>query len=137
MSIFSSISNAAHTFVNWFEKEITAVKKAAPSIEKSADAAFKYASAVVGIVATQVPSGSEAEKILDEILADIKVASAVVFDAGAHANVGGLIQTIVDNLGDLLKAGHITNAGSVATVTKVINTLAALVSAFLTIAPAA
>ena len=136
MSIFSAIANAEHTFVAWFEKEIAAIKKVAPTIEQSADAAFKYASLVVGIVAAQVPTGSEAEKVLQEILSDIKVASAVVFDAGAHANVAGVVQTIVDNLADLLKAGHISNAGSVATITKVINTLAALVSAFLAIAPA-
>ncbi len=137
MSIFSAIANAEHTFVAWFEKEIAAIKKVAPSLEQSADAAFKYASAILGIIAAQVPSGSEADKILQEILSDIKVASAVVYDAGAHASVGGLVQTIVDNLGSLLKAGHITNAGSVATVTKVINTLAALVSAFLAVAPVA
>ena len=30
--IFSAISNAAHTFVNWVEKEFTAIKKAAPTL---------------------------------------------------------------------------------------------------------
>lgn len=135
MSIFSSITNAAHTFVAWFEKEITAIQKVAPTLEQSAAAAFKYASVVIGIVVAQVPSGSEAEKILNEVLSDIKVASSVVYDAGAHPNVGGLIQTIVDNLSGLLAGSHISNAGTVSTVTKVVNTLSALVSAFLAVAP--
>lgn len=135
MSIFSAIANAAHTFVSWFEKEVTAFEKAAPSLEKSADVAFKYASVVLGIVQAQVAPGSEAAKILGEIVSDIKVASAVVYDAGAHPNVGGLIQTIVDNLNALLSASHISNAGLVSTITKVVNTLAALVSAFSAIAP--
>lgn len=135
MSIFSSIANAAHTFVAWFEKEVQAFEKAAPTLEKSADAAFKYASTVVSIVKAQVTPGSEADKILGEIVSDIKVASAVVYDAGAHPNVSGLIQTIVDNLNALLSASHISNAGLVATITKVINTLAALVSAFAAVAP--
>ncbi len=135
MSIFSNIANAAHTFVAWFEKEVTAFEKAAPSLEKSADAAFKYASLVLGIVQAQVAPGSEAAKILGEIMSDIKVASAVVFDAGAHPNVAGLVQTIVDNLNALLTASHISNAGLVSTITKVIGTLAALVSAFSSVAP--
>ena len=135
MSIFSAIANAAHTFVAWFEKEVTAFEKVAPSLEKTADAAFKYASVVLGIVQAQVSPGSEAAKILGEIVSDIKVASAVVYDAGAHPNVAGLIQTVVDNLGALLTAGHISNAGLVGTITKVINTLGALVSAFASIAP--
>ena len=137
MSIFSAIANAAHTFVNWFEKEIEIIKKVAPSLEQSAAAAFKYASTIIGIIAAQVPAGSEADKILSEILSDLKVASSVVYDAGAHPNVAGLIQTIVDNLANLLKAGHVSNSGSVALVTKVVNTLAALVSAFSSATPAA
>ena len=136
MSIFSSIASAAHTFVAWFEKEVTAFEKVAPSLEKSADAAFKYASTVLSIVQAQVAPGSEAAKVLGEIVSDIKVASAVVYDAGAHPNIAGLIQTIVDNLGALLSAGHISNAGLVATITKVVSTLAALVSAFEALAPA-
>ena len=135
MSIFSAIATAEHTFVAWFEKELAAIKKVAPTLEQTADAGFKYATVVLGIIVAQVPTGSEAEKVINEILSDLKVASAVVYDAGAHPNIGGLVQTIVTNLGALLSAGHISNAGTVSLITKVVNTLSALVSAFLAVAP--
>lgn len=137
MSIFSAIADAAHTFVNWFEKEILAIKKVAPTLEQSADAAFKYASAVIGVVVAQLPTDSEATKVLNEALSDIKVVSAAIYDAGAHPNFSGLIQTIVDNLDALLKAGHISNQNLVSIITKVVKTIAALIPAFLAVAPIA
>lgn len=135
MSIFTNISNAAHTFVAWFEAEITKLVNSAPTIEQTAAKGFQYAAAVLGIVLAQVTPGSEAAKVLAEAISDIKTISSVVYDAGAHPTVGTLIQDVVGNLNALLSAGHISNAGLVNTITKVVSTLAALVSAFATVAP--
>lgn len=136
MSIFSGIENAAHTFVGWIESEWTKFEKAAPSIEALTEAGAKYAVGVLTIVSAQVEPGSEAAKIISTALADIETASAVVYDAGAHPSVATLWQDIVGNLGALETATGIKNPGTVATVAKVISTLAALAQAFLAIAPA-
>lgn len=136
MSIFSTIANAAHTFAAWFEKEITAAEKNAPAFERTVEASAKYASGVLAIVASQVEPGSDAAKIISTALSDLKVASAVVYDAGAHPTAATLFQDIVSNLGGLETATGIKNPGTVATVGKVISTLSALASAFLTLAPA-
>jgi hypothetical protein len=137
MSIFSSIASAEHTFVNWFEKEITAVEKAAPTIERDAEAAFTYSTTGLTIIAQEVEPGSAAAGIISKAISDLKVASATVYDFGANPTVGGFIQTVVKDLGALEGAAGIKNAGTVATVAKVISTLAALAEAFLAVAPAA
>lgn len=136
MSIFGAIANAEHTAVAWIEKEWSKLQTEAPKIEQVADAGFKYATASLTIVLEQVGATSPAGSVISEAIKDITTLSAVVFDAGASPTVSGLIGDVVTNLSGLLSAGHISNAGSVATVTKVVSTLAALVSAFATLAPA-
>ena len=134
MSIFS---NDLHTFVSWFESEITKFEKAAPTIEKDAEAAFTYATTSLGIVAAQITPGSAAAGIISKAVADLKTASAVVYDAGAAPSVGILVNDVVTNLGGLEAATGVKSASTVATVGKVVSTLAALASAFLAIVPAA
>jgi hypothetical protein len=133
----SWFTNAVHTFVGWFEKEITALEKNAPAIERTVEAAAKYATGILTIVGSQVEPGSDAGKIISTALSDVKVASAVVYDAGAHPSVASMFQGIASNLGGLETATGIKNPASVATVGKVVSTLSALASVFLTLTPAA
>ena len=137
MSIFSNIANAAHTFVSWFEKELSKVEAAAPTIEQSVEKGATYGVAVLKIVASQVTAGSPAAGIINTAIGDLLTASAVVFDAGAHPTVATLFQDIVTNLGGLETATGVKNPSTVATVGKVISTIAAIASALLNIAPIA
>lgn len=136
MSIFTEIASAEHTFVAWFEKEITALEKAAPTLEKDADAVFTYATTGLAIVASQLEAGSPAAVLVSKALADLKTASATVYDFGTSPTIGTFIQSIVSNLGGLEGLAGIKSATAVSTVGKVVSTLAALATAFLQIAPA-
>jgi hypothetical protein len=132
MSIFG---NALHTFVNWFEKSIAAIEKDAPTIERTAEAGFTYATTGLTIISAQLTAGSPAAQLVSKAISDLKVASATVYDFGASPTIAGLVQDVVSNLGGLESAAGIKNAGTVATVAKVISTLAALAEAFLAVAP--
>ena len=137
MSIFSNIASAAHTFVAWFEKELSKVEAAAPTIEQSIESGCTYAVTVLKIVLTQVDAASPAAKIITTAISDLLTASAAAYDAGAHPTLATLFNDIVTNLGGLESATGIKNANTVATVGKVISTIAAIAQAVLAIVPAA
>ena len=133
MSIFSNIASAAHTFAAWAEKEWTTIYKEAPKIESVLAATLKYAGpALQTVVSAEI--GNPAVAIVGKVLADAQAglvaASGLVYDFGATPTVSGVLSTVTSNLSGLLAAGHITNATSAATVTRVvneINTVAAVV----------
>lgn len=136
MSIFSSIANAAHTFIAWFEKNVTTIEGAAPTIETSIENGCKYAITVLKIVLSQVTAGSPAAAIINIAIQDLTVISAVAYDAGAHPTLGSLFNDVVTNLGGLEQATGIKNQNTIALVAKVISTIAAIAQAVLAIVPA-
>lgn len=133
MSIFSSIASAEHTFAAWAEKEWAIVYKEAPKVESVLAATLKYAGPALQTVVTAEaggPAGAIVGKVLADAQAGLVAASGLVYDFGATPTVGGVLSAVTSNLSGLLAAGHITNATSVATVTRVvneINTVAAVV----------
>lgn len=135
-SIFSKIASAEHTFVAWFEKELSAVEAAAPSIEQSVENGAKYAVTVLKIILPQVEANSPAAKIITTAMSDLLTASAVVYDAGSSPTAASLFQDVVTNLGGLETASGIKNPGTVATVGKVISTIGAIAAGLLNLAPA-
>lgn len=136
MSIFSSISNAAHTFAAWFEKTMTRLESSAPAIEKTASASITYAVTALKIVAAQFTPGSGEATTISAIITKLVTLSSVVYDMGAHPSLAGEFQVVVDDLNQFLSLGSIKNANLVSGITKVVSTIAALVSAFATVAPA-
>lgn len=130
MSIFSAIAKAEHTFVAWAEKEWSKLQTEAPKIEAIADAGFKYATVGLSIIQKQVGPDTEAGKVIAEAIKDISTVSAVVYDVGAHPMLGSILNDVVSNLSGLLSASHISNAGTVGSITKIISTLAAVAEAF-------
>ena len=84
MSIFSSIANAAHTFVSWFEKEWAKFQKDAPTIEVFIEQGVVYATGVLKIVLSQMDAASPAAAIITKAIQDLLTLSAVAYDAGAH-----------------------------------------------------
>jgi len=137
MSIFSSIANAGHTFVSWFETEVNKFQKDAPAIETFIEQGVAYATGVLKIVLAQVDANSPAAGILSKAIQDLLTLSAVAYDAGAHPSLASGFQDVVSNLTALESAAGIKNVNSVATVGKVVNTLSAIVSALLAIVPTA
>lgn len=135
MSIFSAIGNAEHTAIAWIEKEWAKFQKAAPTIEHLTEEGINYATAGLKVVLAQLdPASKEAEVILGSIK-KLTNLSAVVFDFGAHPTLAGEFQVVVNDLGAILSLGGIKNANLVGGITKAVSTIAALVSAFLQIAP--
>jgi hypothetical protein len=129
MGFFSKIASALHTFGAWAEKEWTVIYSSAPTIEQVAAAVLKYAGPALSTVVTAEaggPAGALVAKALSDAQAGLLAASSLIYDFGAHPSVVGSIKAVQTNLSALLSAGHITNATSVATVTKVVNELDSL-----------
>lgn len=138
MSIFTTIANAEHTFAAWCEKEWTALYNEAPKLEQVADTVLKYAAGALQIAAV-VESGNPEIAIISKVLTTattgITAASGLIADFGATPTASGILSSVSSDLSGLLSAAHVTNAKSVAAVTKVvneINTVAAAVAAAVT-----
>lgn len=135
MSLFTNIANAEHSFAAWAEKEWTVVFKEAPKVESLLAAVLKYAGPALQVVVTAEaggPAGTVVGKALADAQAGLVAASALVYDFGATPSVSGVLGSVTSNLSSLLSAGHITDAKSVAAVTRVvneINTVAAVIPA--------
>ena len=132
MSIFSKIANAEHTFAAWAEKELVKLEGAAPTIEKVLGTVLTYAGPALQTVVTAeagAQAGSVVGKVIGQAQSDLIAASSLVYDFGATPSVSSILSSVQTNLSGLLSASHVTNATSVATTTKVIGELSALVSA--------
>lgn len=132
MSIFTGIVNAEHTFAAWCEKEWTALYNEAPKLEQIADTTLKYASGALQIAASvevNNPAIADISKVLTTAQGGITAASGLIADFGATPTVAGILSGVSSNLSALLSAAHVTNAKSVAAVTKVVNETNTLVTA--------
>jgi hypothetical protein len=136
MNIGSSIEAAAHTFLAWLHKEAAAVEAVLPTIETDIENGVSYSTKILKIVASKVEPGSPAANIISKSIQDLLTLSAVAYDAGAHPSLAGDFQAVVTNLSGLETATGIKNADTVATVGKVISTIASIASALLAIVPA-
>ena len=136
MSIFSSIANAAHTFVSWFEKEWAKFQKDAPTIEVFIEQGVVYATGVLKIVLSQMDAASPAAAIITKAIQDLLTLSAVAYDAGAHPTLASGFQDVVTNLTALENAVGIKSPNTVAIIAKVISTIGAIASALLALVPA-
>jgi hypothetical protein len=132
MSIFSGITSAVHTFCAWAEKEWTVIYGAAPTVENILAATIKYAGPALQLVVT-AEAGGAAGAVVGKALADAQAgllaASSLVYDFGVSPTASGVLSAVSANLSALLSAGHITNANSVSTVTRVVTEIQALVAA--------
>jgi hypothetical protein len=132
MNILDKLKNAEHTFTAWVAKEYAKLYAEEPKIEAIADTVFKYAipavQIIVGAEAGQ-PAAAIVGAVATEAQADLHAASALIMDFGPTPTATSIVAGVQSNLNALLTDGHITNATSVANVTKVVNTLGALVSA--------
>lgn len=137
MSIFSNISNAVHTFVGWVEKEYATFMKEAPTVEHYIEQGVTYATGVLKIVLAQVEAGSPAANALTKAIQDLLTVSAIAYDAGAHPSLGGLFQVVISDLSGIESLAGIKNANLITTISKVVSTLQAIVTAVLAIAPVA
>ena len=119
MSVFSS-------FTSWCKTEWTKIFNAAPKIELLADTVLKYAVPAISIIVgaeAGAPAGAMVAQIGAEAQKDLTAVSGLIYDFGATPTAAAMVSGVQSNLNDLLSAGHITNANSVANVTKVVNTL--------------
>lgn len=139
MNIFSKITSAEHTFAAWAEKELAKLWTEAPKIEQVASSILTYAGPALQTIVT-VEAGSAAGAIVGKVVAqaqaDLTAAAGLVYDFGATPSVASVLTAVKNNLDALLSAGHVTNANSVNTVTKVTGEISALITAIVPPAPA-
>lgn len=132
MSFLDGLKNFAHTFTSWVANEYHKLYGDVPKIEQVADSVFKYAipavQILVGLEAGQ-PAATLVGQVAAEAQSSMHAASALIYDFGPQPSVTGIVKGVQDNLSNLLNAGHITNAQSVDTATKIVNSLGALVAA--------
>ena len=127
-----SFMTALHTFGAWAEKELTILAGKAPAVEQIAASVLKYAGPALQTVVTAeagAPAGAIVGKVIGDAQAGLAAASGLIYDFGATPSAGSVISSVQSNLSTLLAAGHVTNANSVATVTKVVDELTSLASA--------
>lgn len=140
MSLFSRIANAEHTFATWAEKELAKLSADAPAIEEVAATVLKWAIPAISII-VGAEAGPAAGAIVSDIGAeaqrDLTAVGGLIYDFGATPTAASAVASVQKNLAALLTAGHITNPVSGANVTKVVNSLGALVSALAPAPPVA
>lgn len=132
MSLIDTLKNYEHTFTAWVAKEYAKIYNATPKVEQVADATFKYVIPAVQLIAQA--SGNEAAAavigaVATEAQNSLHAASGLVYDFGPSPTAATIVSGVQDNLSQLLAAGHIKNIETQAKVTKVVNSLGALVSA--------
>lgn len=139
MSFLSGIENAAHSTIAWLEKELTAIEKKAPTIERVIDAGLSYIAPVLEIALTSIGDGAAAtvvSAVVAKAQSDLLVASALVTDFGPTPTASSIFASVKTNLSGLLTASQVTSAGSVAAVTKAVNEVGILATAVSTAATA-
>ncbi len=121
-----------HTFSAWAEKELAGIVGKAPVIEQAAASILKYAGPALQVVVTAEaggPAGALVGKVLADAQAGLTAVSGLIYDFGAQPTFCSVVSSVQTNLSSLLSAGHITNATSVATITKVATDLGSLSTA--------
>ena len=139
MSWLSAIENAEHSTVAWIEKELAAIEGKAPTIERVIDAGLTYIGPVLQIGLTAIgdaPAAAAVGPVIAEAQAGLKAASALVTDFGPTPTAASVFASVQTNLSTLLTAGKVTNATTVAAVTKAVNEVGILASAVKTAASA-
>jgi hypothetical protein len=132
MSFFSKIEGAEHSTVAWLEKELAAFEGKAPTIERVIDAGLSYVGPALQLglaAAGDTPLAAEVGVVVAKAQTDLKVASALVTDFGPTPTAASLFAAVKANLAALLGAGRISNATTVATVTKAVNEVGVIASA--------
>lgn len=139
MSIFTAIKNAEHSTVAWIEKELAALEKEAPTIERVIDAGLTYVGPVLQIGLTAIGDAPEAAlvgTVIGKAQIDLKAASALVTDFGPTPTAASMFSAVSSDLGSLLSAAQVKNTTTIATVTKAVSEVGILAAAVQTAATA-
>lgn len=131
-SLFAKIEGAAKSTVAWLEKELIEVEGKAPTIERVIDAGLGYVGPALQLGLTalgDVPAAAAVGVVVAKAQSDLLAASALVTDFGATPTAASMFASVKTNLSALLTAGQITNAKTVATITKSVSEVGTIASA--------
>lgn len=142
MSLFSALSNAAHSFAAFAEKEWTKLYNETPKLEQIAATTLKYVGPALQMVVSAelgAPAGAVVAGVIKEAQSSLIAAGSLIYDFGANPTVSSIFTGVNTDLSGLLTAGHITSPTSVSAVNRVIKEIEVLVGAFknVVLAPAA
>lgn len=129
MKIFSEVKEAEHTVVSWFAKEYAAFYKEEPLIDGIVDSTVKYVE--IGLPIVLDATGEAAlepavEGVLNEVVSDLKVVSATVYDFGPSPSTASILSSVQANLNSLETAGHVKDAAKLAKLKMIVNAVGAL-----------
>lgn len=129
MKFFSEIEGIEHTIVGWLAREYSAFYSKEPTIERIVDSTVQYVEIGLPIVLS-VTGGAAldpaAEAVMNEVVSDLKVVSATVYDFGPSPNAASILSSVQTNLSSLETAGHIKDSAQIAKLKLIINAVGAL-----------
>ena len=122
----------AHTFSSWAEQELVKLFKEAPTFISVADTTLAWAAPIITTIITlENPlAGAIVGSVLTQVVQDLTVVRAVLYDAGPNPTTKSLLAAVQTNLQSILTDSKVSNPVSVALITKVLNSLAALLNSF-------
>jgi hypothetical protein len=129
MNIWSDIKGIEHTVVSWLAKEYAKFYKAEPTIDSIVDSTVKYVEIGLPIVLDvtgEAVLDPAIEAVLNEVVSDLKVVSATVYDFGPSPSAATILSSVQANLSGLETAGHVKDPAKVAKLTLIVNAVGAL-----------
>ena len=129
MSFWSEVKGIEHTVVSWLVKEYAAFYNKEPEIDSIVDSTVQYVEIGLPIV-LGVTGGAALEPavegVLNEVVSDMKVVSATVYDFGPSPSAASILASVQANLSSLETAGHIKDPAKLAKLDLIVKAVGAL-----------
>lgn len=126
---WSKVEGVEHTVVGWLVKEYAAFYKHEPAIDSIVDSTVQYVEIGLPIV-LDVTGGAALEPaiegVLNEVVSDLKVVSATIYDFGPSPTAASILSGVQENLASLETAGHVKDPAKLAKLKLIINAVGAL-----------
>jgi hypothetical protein len=121
------------SFASKFEKDLEALWKKAPAVEKVAETTITFVGPILETIFTLAGDGPAATvvgDIVSKAQQDLTAASALLSTIGPTPSVAGVISGVATNVASLETAANITDPKVVADIALVVKELQAVVAAF-------
>ena len=139
-AIIADIEKDEKTVVSWLAKEYEAFYKAEPELTVVVDNVVSYVELGLPIVLGATGGAALAgpiDAVLNEVIGDLKIVSATVYDFGAAPNVASVVAGVRTELSNLEQLAHITDPVKLAKLKLIVNAVGSLYQLILkAVAPA-
>ena len=128
-AVVADVEKVDKTVISWLVKEYSAFYKNEPELTTVVDNVVSYVELGLPIVLDATGEAALAapvESVLSEVVSDLKVVSATVYDFGPAPNVASVIAGVQTELSSLETVAHITDPTKLAKLKLIINAVASL-----------